>query len=45
MDGDPAVESELDTFSLLLPLPYRIAVIFVLGTHHLLAIVQCIVAN
>ena len=31
MDGDPAVEPELDTFSLILPLPYRIAVIFVLG--------------
>ena len=31
MDGDPAVEPELDTFSLVLPLPYRIGVIFVLG--------------
>ncbi|KAL9126146.1 MAG: hypothetical protein Q9217_004757 [Psora testacea] len=31
MDGDPAVEPELDTFSLILPLPYRIAVIIVLG--------------
>lgn len=31
MDGDPAVESELDAFSLFLPLPYRIAVIVVLG--------------
>lgn len=31
MDGDPAVEPELDTFSLILPLPYRIAVILVLG--------------
>lgn len=31
MDGDPAVESKLDTFSLILPLPYRIAVILVLG--------------
>ncbi len=31
MDGDPAVESELDTFSLILPLPYRIAFILVLG--------------
>ncbi len=31
MDGDPAVEPELDTFSLILPLPYRIAVIVVLG--------------
>ena len=32
MDGDPAVEPALDTFSLILPLPYRIAVIVVLGT-------------
>ena len=32
MDGDPAAESELDTFSLLLPLPYRVAIILVLGT-------------
>ncbi|KAI4093816.1 MAG: hypothetical protein L6R37_007338 [Teloschistes peruensis] len=31
MDGDPAVDSELDTFSLILPLPYRIAFILVLG--------------
>lgn len=31
MDGDPAVESELDTFSLILPLPYRVAFILVLG--------------
>lgn len=31
MDGDPAVEPELDAFSLILPLPYRIAVIVVLG--------------
>jgi hypothetical protein len=31
MDGDPAVEPELDTVSLILPLPYRIAVIVVLG--------------
>jgi hypothetical protein len=31
MDGDPAVEPELDTFSLILPLSYRIAIIFVLG--------------
>lgn len=31
MDGDPAVEPELDTFSLILPLPYRIAFILVLG--------------
>ena len=31
MDGDPAVEPELDTFSLILPLPYRVAIILVLG--------------
>ena len=31
MDGDPSVEPTLDTFSLILPLPYRIGVIFVLG--------------
>ena len=31
MDGDSAVEPELDTFGLILPLPYRIAVILVLG--------------
>ncbi|EKD17204.1 uncharacterized protein L3040_008847 [Drepanopeziza brunnea f. sp. 'multigermtubi'] len=31
MDGDPAVESELDSFSLILPLPYRISLMFVLG--------------
>ncbi|KAM0802530.1 EXS family-domain-containing protein [Usnea florida] len=31
MDKDPAVEPELDTFSRILPLPYRIAVILVLG--------------
>lgn len=33
MDGDPAVEPELDTFSLVLPLPYRVALILVLGTN------------
>ena len=32
MDGDPAVEPELDTFSLSFPLPYRIAFVLVLGT-------------
>lgn len=32
MDGDPAVEPELDSFSLTLPLPYRIALAIVLGT-------------
>ncbi len=31
MDGDPAVDPELDTFSLYLPLPYRVAFIIVLG--------------
>ncbi|KAK3167883.1 hypothetical protein OEA41_004329 [Lepraria neglecta] len=31
MEQDPNVETGLDTFSLILPLPYRIAVIFVLG--------------
>ena len=31
MDLDPAVEPELDSFSLTLPLPYRVALIIVLG--------------
>lgn len=31
MDGDPAVEPELDSFSLTFPLPYRVAFIVVLG--------------
>lgn len=31
MDGDPAVEPEVDSFSLFLPLPYRVAFITVLG--------------
>ena len=31
MDGDPAVEPEVDLFSLVLPLPYRIAIILVFG--------------
>ncbi|KAI9739559.1 MAG: protein-ER retention protein [Cirrosporium novae-zelandiae] len=31
MDGDPAVEPELDSFSVVLPLPYRVALILVLG--------------
>jgi len=31
MDGDPAVEPELDSFSLSLPLPYRVAFVVVLG--------------
>lgn len=32
MDGDPAVEPEIDGFSRVLPLPYRVALIIVLGT-------------
>ena len=31
MDGDPAVEPEVDSFSLFLPLPYRVAIILVSG--------------
>lgn len=31
MDGDPAVEPELDSFSRTLPLPYRVALLVVLG--------------
>jgi hypothetical protein len=31
MDGDPGVESEVDSFSLVLPLPFRVAIILVLG--------------
>lgn len=31
MDGDPAVEPELDSFSLTFPLPYRVALTVVLG--------------
>lgn len=31
MDGDPAVEPELDSFSRILPLPYRVAIILVAG--------------
>lgn len=31
MDGDPAVEPDLDSFSLTIPLPYRVALIVVLG--------------
>ncbi|PMD39434.1 EXS-domain-containing protein [Hyaloscypha variabilis F] len=31
MDGDPSVEPELDSFSLTLPLPYRAALVIVLG--------------
>ena len=31
MDGDPAVEPEIDSFSRVLPLPYRVAIIVVFG--------------
>ena len=31
MDLDPSVEPELDAFSLFLPLPFRVALIIVLG--------------
>ncbi|KAF1815861.1 EXS-domain-containing protein [Eremomyces bilateralis CBS 781.70] len=31
MKGDPAVDDELDAFSLVLPLPFRVALIIVLG--------------
>ncbi|TPX08904.1 uncharacterized protein E0L32_009608 [Thyridium curvatum] len=31
MDGDPAVESQLDSFSLTFPLPYRVAFIIILA--------------
>lgn len=31
MDGDPAVESELDAFSLVFPLPFRVGFIATLG--------------
>jgi hypothetical protein len=34
MDGDPSVEPELDSFSLFLPLPYRVALIIVLGSDN-----------
>lgn len=32
MDGDPAVEPQLDAFSLVLPLPFRVATTIVFGT-------------
>lgn len=31
MDGDPTVEPEMEGFSRVLPLPYRVALIIVLG--------------
>jgi hypothetical protein len=33
MDGDPAVEHQLDSFSLTFPLPYRVAFIVILGAY------------
>ncbi len=45
MDADPAVEPELDTVSLILPLPYRIAVIFVLGMRHCNSNFLCALAD
>jgi hypothetical protein len=33
MDGDPAVEHQLDSFSLTFPLPYRVAFIIILGAY------------
>lgn len=35
MDGDPAVEHQLDSFSLTFPLPYRVAFLIILGTFSL----------
>ena len=40
MDDDPTVEPELDTFSLLLPLPYRVALIIVLGVPNLQIVID-----
>ena len=33
MDLDPVEEPQLDAFSLALPLPYRVAIIVVIGVH------------
>jgi hypothetical protein len=33
MDGDPAVDPGLDSFSLTFPLPYRVGFIATLGEH------------
>lgn len=38
MDGDPKVESQLDSFSLTFPLPYRIGFIVMLGKSRQVAI-------
>ena len=45
MEADPTVEPELDTVSLILPLPYRIAVIFVLGMRHCNLKLSCALAD
>ena len=42
MDGDPAVEPELDGFSRVLPLPYRVALIIVLGTSTQISLVALV---
>lgn len=34
MDGDPAVEAALDSFSLAFPLPYRVAFVIILGMSY-----------
>lgn len=40
MDGDPAVEPRLDSFSLTFPLPYRVAFIVVLGKEATLSLLS-----
>jgi len=39
MNADPAVEPELDSFSLTLPLPYRVGLIIVLGIYYLPSVI------
>ena len=45
MDGDPAVEPELDSFSLVLPLPYRVAIVLVLGMPIVVATSKALLTN
>jgi hypothetical protein len=46
MDGDPAVEPELDSFSLTLPLPYRVAIAIVLGSYFwYMVCLSCVLIN
>ncbi len=45
MDGDPAVEPELDSFSLTLPLPYRVALTIVLGIHLPIALLHMVILD